>query len=383
VVSWLTAAVLRPTKTRLVHYSVVDVDLTGSGGVGGADSADPWVRSQSWVNLFVPQFGHVPVSLESGLDPRTLLASQGLRTAQGETGFVSQQQYALPAADPQRVAFPMRSTTRGFNAHYLSNTQLLAESTQVTWDPTLVEPIEESGRRTAGGRLVSGRLSGELTHDLPGKLEMVKLLWARGDGRAFIWDQIDFPNPNYDPKRPADAKNEPTVKTWHPGQRLDLNALPPSPRAILRLPPKGRLQGGESYGSGYLADLLKNSNPSALGGADPASRQRANPAQVRRLTEALSFYNILPPPKYRVSGTYGGGSPHFTRPLGRSLDISHLMGLRRLIVIGYLHGQQAKLPMDLRVSGGQVPRTDAKSWTVVRWVLPIVDAPTQSTQVQP
>jgi hypothetical protein len=102
--------------------------------------------------------------------------------------------------------------------------------------------------------------------------------------------------------------------------------------------------------------------------ADQPVRTRLSRDRWIPLVELLSFYNALPPPNFEWE--HRNDAIHFHRAVGRQFDITHLLHMRRLIIIGFM--ENSPLPAPLTVDGQQLP---SRGWTVVRWIHPLPPDP--------
>ena len=330
VVSWGAAYFLRPTQARIKHVSVVDFDAGGHRA-----------RVHSWLSVFVPRHGRAEVVIDPAAPdhPHDTLANVGMVSqalGADESGYTDSQRYILPAAAPSRAAFPVRATPRQLEVDYVGDLDSHPQGLSVDW-------LAPRGDVRAEGETLHGRL----THQLPGELRDVLVVFCPGDGNMpLVW--------------PLGA----TVR-WEPGQVLNLDKITRQPAMPLINEPRFRVddQGKRVKWGGFLGYLVDRG--AAFGGRN---RPRFNPAtayrpdQVTRVAEILTFYSTLPPPDYQTSGMLGGGR-NYTRALGRPFDITALLPLRRVIIMGHL--QRSPLPLPLTVDGEILP---SEGWTVVRWI---------------
>ena len=86
--------------------------------------------------------------------------------------------------------------------------------------------------------------------------------------------------------------------------------------------------------------------------------------------DMLSFFSLLPPPDFRDASysSVTGNVINYQRTLGRNLDLTPVLGKRRLIIIGHIEG--SSIPVPLTVDGRRLPQ---KGWTVFRWICPLED----------
>ncbi len=331
-VAWGGAALLRPARLTLSHFSVVDLD--GNGGPARVHSA---------LSVFVPRFGPAELAVPDetlavlGGEAHNTLAASGLTVTQAAVGFADTQEYAVDAASPHALpAAPMRATTKELRVRYLGPVDAGA----------LGLP---AGYRFDASPLTVGEDGwpvGRVTHHLPEALRNVLIVFCRGEGYG--------PNPR---------QLEPWVWTyadddgrWSPGETLELGGEPAGYEALVR----GLAAYGEErdYGrEGYLGRLLGQHKGAGPGDAAVA----VDESVVTRELVMLSFFDALPPPNFRKGGFPRGFA--LRRTLGQGLDLTPLLHGRRLIILGQL--PKSPLPAPFTVDGDTPP---GDGWTMVRWV---------------
>ncbi|MCC7204157.1 MAG: hypothetical protein IT441_03695 [Phycisphaeraceae bacterium] len=389
---WLMAA----HQTRIEHFSVVDV-WSPAGGISAGQPG--LLRVQSWFSFLVPRHGRAELALERdstalsdpGLAPR-LGGSLWGQDVWGVTGFdqgltafgplrggtrsvfVTAMPYALDAAapwvdatDPERgVAITVRSTARSVQSSCLLSWSG-KEQGGTTYDWKLLGlPVTMSR-----GRDEPWWPSGQLRHQLrgPGGSEKVVLrnvlvVYCPGDG-AMPWAA--------------------PVGDWASGEPLDLAVFEDSLRRYRLLePPQPRVgQQKMTPWRGYLGDLMRNpgmGRDQVTTGEDALAKLPED--QTVRMIERLSFYEYLPPPLWDRTEYYGPDQGWEALRTGvRGLDISELLPLRRLIVIGHL--PQSPLPLPMTLDGGEADELSGGGWTVVRWIVPISEPSDRGSDTQP
>jgi hypothetical protein len=326
LVAWAGATLLRPTDLRAGHFSVIDID--GRSGES---------RSRTISSIFVPSFQEARIavgdvdqddeaSAGSG-EPDGLLASPGL-PLDLPGAFLDPQTYVMAAAEPDDAELPFRSTSKTFSLSHLAS---LA--------PEPYRTIRGTVRADA-----DGWPTGTLTHDLPGTLENVRLVYCPGDGQVpWTWRYMV----------PGQSAGE-----WEPGQPLSLNGritAQPAERLVRR--PTDYFQPRRLNEEGFLGRLTSRIGPVGPGGVNVGGN-----ASSGRLTEQLlllSFFDMLPPPNTRPSML--SGSTRFSRAMLRDLDLTPLTHGRRLILIGHLPDSPMPLPVTV---DGNTP--EPQGWTMVR-----------------
>ncbi len=335
VATWGTALGSRPARSRISHFSVVDID-----------AASNQVHVQSWLSLFVPRHGRVDVAVDPSSPAFTTqtIASPGLQARDDATGFLDPTRYAMDSANPNRAEFPVRSTAKTFLVDYFGRTAGLVNSRSKAWDlPT--------GQVT----LVNGWPQGELKHNLPGTLRDVLVVYCPGmqpfeltPAEPVVW------------RYKGDA--------WPAGKVLKIDDRPPDRPVPLATEPRPRTGDpnidNANWWGGLLGEYMKAIKPGPDGAAEGSGDGSApRQAQMIQQIEMLSFYSSLPPPQY----TRNDPAPwNYQRTVGRGLDLTNMLPIKCIIVIGYL--QDSPLPAPVAVDGTSV---NATGWTAVRWVCPL------------
>ncbi len=347
-ITWGGAWVLQPRGTSLAHFSVLDIDAkTGL------------VRTQSWLSVFIPEFGRAHVTLAPGEESDTLhntLWSPGLLEQVQSTSFPDPQLYIMDAGSPNEVGagakldrtwpvgLPVRATAKQFNLHYLGAIGEGVQGITAPWVPP-------QGELRVQDRFPYGTLS----HNLPGELKNVLAVYV--------------PQVVPDPDESAEAARRRAVPfVWRIGAWAPMTPLqfqsPNEARItwdwLTQRPPNYQTQ--RSLNTEGFLGILMSGSPQTLADQDLLAVRLATDQKVKFI-EMLSFYDALPPPNVYQS-TWGSLGPTvYQRSLGRGLDLTpHTVGAK-LILIGHL--ESSPLPAPLLVDGEPVEST---GWTVVRWI---------------
>jgi len=354
-IAWLAALFARPAEARAAHYSVVDLDdKTGQ------------VRVLSWATVFVPEHGKVRLDVDAGGKAASANGPSGTITAigsledAGDSGFLDSQSYEVDAAAPSAMDVPFRGTAKRVQIDWRGPVESLAwpaapapaapATTAPATQPTQPAAVVRSNSHGIHGKIKrkADLLEGVLTHDLPGDLEEVRLIYPAADG------------------------GEPWVSAvprWRPGQPLDLravtSALSDTGRAARQRLAIRAANSDENW-TGYLGDLLRYAPGTTL---DPATGRRLDiaPTSLVQAAQLLTFFDNLPPPRSISSKTTSVFNTEKERGIsrgpGRALEMSQALRIGRVIVIG----QVADAPMlaPLHADGRALPN---KGWTFVRWV---------------
>lgn len=356
VMTWGGAILMRPQHTHIEHVTILDVDTTHG-----------WMRAHSWLSLFVPRQAKVklaipppgespdepsktplhesPGSAEVIQESTQTLATAGVDADTNESGFIDSQPYTLQAASPDQAQLPIRATAKQVEIQYMIK----------TGSSSRYAAGSHWGLTTTGIQVVNARIVGTLRHHLPGPVKNLLLVYCPGDGQTpLVWrrgqpwpaDQIlDLRK-----ELPATYRLTPLVRRF----RYDYDPI--KSRYIRKWKDEGHL--------GFLMGGKKANQPQSPH-AQPAQGLPLATDQLVHAIEMLSFYSLLPPPDFRMMEFYPRVA-NYDRALARSLDLSPLTAMRRLILIG--HVEEAPIPVPLTVDGQTSP---SDGWTVVRWICPI------------
>jgi len=331
MVAWGGAWFMKPGRTAVAHFTVLDVD--GASGL---------VRGRSWLSLVVPKHGKVGVAIGSNEDIKrgNTLSSPGLDPSGDEAAFLDQQSYTVDATAPDRAEVPIRATAKQFELDYwgrldeLTNASVRAE-------------------QLPGGRLhlQDGWPVGTVVHQFEGSLENVLIVYCPGNGQvARVWRLRD---------------------PWPPGVPLQLERPKSVEMLVDPATPRYNFKGQRLWKKeGYLGQLISFKTGQSWGADDDKATTVAD-NEIVQAVEMLSFYDLLPPPDYMRGIEVLKRATNYDRALGRSLDISALTVLKCVIVIGHL--EQGPLPIPFMVDDKVV---DSEGWTVVRWIGGFEDEPT-------
>jgi hypothetical protein len=334
-IAWIGALFTRPATSRLAHYSVVDLDARTSQA-----------RVVSWATVFVPTHGKVRLDVEAG-DQAAPNGASGILSAIGsldprnksETGFLDSQIYEVDASLPSSLSVPFRGTAKRVQLDWRGPVDSLA------W-PAGQQATAPATAPSATGRGIVGTITrkgeslrGHLTHDLPGTLEDVRVIYPAAYGEPWV------------------AR----LNVWRAGEVMDLGVVTHASNAPQRLAIE--VKQGESW-AGYLGDLMKYAAGTTVDPNTGAKVEVAASTLVQN-AELLSFFDNLPPPRSIASEPIKSLDPEkgFVRGPGRVMDMSQALGLKRVIILGHIVG--APMPAPLHADGKSLP---GGGWTLVRWV---------------
>lgn len=333
-VAWGGAALLRPAKTSATHFSVLTID--GNRNL---------VHTQSWVSLFVPSFDAIEVAVPSdpdgvlSQDLHHTLSSPGLSLNSEDPGYPDTQTYTFDAAQPDRVTFPIRATTKPFVADFLGQITGKRDGLSKPWTLPVASVSMGAGDLPVG----------TVTHRFDQQLTDVLIIYCPG-GAGLINDESWKPIV-------WEYRNASDQKIWSPNEPLTLPTRADTGQRLWLTPRTG---GREFKNEGFLGNAINGRGSRESGSSD---------ADVVKDLTLLTFFDAMPPPRYQREGQTGLGYGNeaqfwtYARPLLREVDLTDLTSGRRLIILGHL--RSGPIPMPLTVDGEDVP-TDG--WTVVRWV---------------
>ena len=340
--AWAGATVLRPKKVSYTHLTLLEM-------VEG----EPLVRARTWSSVMLPAYGEATVSVR---DPE---AGSGVRAGSDNLlapweppgnlvgwskGFPDNSGYRIEARSPDTLTVPTRATIKQFRADLAGPSSW--GRIVLSRDPGVLDRpvIEREGLR----------LSGSITHDLPGALTDVLVFISPGQARVLppgtslaggaISGVLVLA-----PQFSGDG--------WVPGQVLDLGAV-----------------SAAGVGQGRMPDYFRSA---VRDGIDTGSLTGAatGAGLTSRLT-AVRFLSQFAPPNFRDD------RDTVANRLGRRLD-THGWDLGRwltapcVIVTGFLEvpardASDSGAPFPLFVDGRAAP---GSGLTMVTWIYPLEDEP--------
>lgn len=327
-VAFGAATWFRPTRLEATHLTVLD-------HVYGQRVQ----RSRTWMSLMLPRDGSVAVvapdsegAIQAGSTRRELggVLSPWDPVGSNKTGgFLDAREYIVDARDPTRMDFPSRSTVK------------LA---QLDWAGAprwkMPRPFHEEGIRADGTKLL-----GALVHELPGPLKDVTLAFVQGqrpvgaDVRARLVSGVQFWK---------------ITTEWAPGTPLNLTEITAQAAST-------------NSGELWLANLVPLSQS---GFGLPAADLRFFKTLPEAMT-AATFYTQFGIPE-DVKNTNGMAAGIVRREATHGMDLGRWFTHPCLIVVGFLSSESVDAPVGVFVDSKPVP---SRGTTMVRWVLPLPDAP--------
>ncbi|MEE9131589.1 MAG: hypothetical protein V3T84_16360 [Phycisphaerales bacterium] len=350
-VAWAGVGLLREHSIELKHVTVLDYVARP------ADDQRPdelhLQRATGWFSLYVPSYGTARVSIDSDPAQRDLLLT-----------------WSAPEQDPQRFpnVAPYRVDVAKTPADYRIPARASVSQMYASWlgalDPQWggmirVDPNDPLRvQRDARGER-DERLVGSLSHDLPGNLENVLIVWVTNNRLA----------------RRRWAKDSDTELAWVPalqsGKALNIGHMwaigPWGPQTPLSFSTAKMKPSGQTGFERNTLERYIRTYAGKSGIGVPGSQTPLRDDAVRRHFEMLSFFHQITPPRYHRQG---GRDPQknlvLTRLLGRELDLSAWLTRPCLIVVGWLPDSQCPIP--LRVDGDP---PNSSGLTIVRWIYPL------------
>ncbi|MCH8152111.1 MAG: hypothetical protein IH830_07035 [Planctomycetes bacterium] len=353
-IAWGGVRIFRQHGTELRHVTFLD---HVARPLSDSSFDEPqFQRATCWSSLYSPGYGDVRISIDSEPQQRDLLLSWAAPEKVAER-FPNVDRYRVDVGKaPADYDIPVRATATQLYAQWLG-------ALDPDWggmlrvdpaDPIRVEPDPATG---------DIRLAGSITHDLPGPLTDVRVIWV-GNERA---DWLSYAR-NGDAELPwTDPPRDRGRDMLNAGHMWALSARDPwysgTPLSLTSFVPSNQTTLVSNIYKRYIRDYEKDTFiGSGLGG----SPSGMNPPRQKLFIEMLSIFHQLTPPKYHRGGNKDPKTAVLSRKLGRELDLSAWFTRPCLIIIGYL--EDSACPIPLRVDG-KAPNSDGL--TVVRWIYPL------------
>lgn len=340
LIAWGGAYMIRPQTTRIEHFSLVRVDAQGHH-----------YHVRSHLSLFDARHSRMDLALgatdeeddETAVTQQgyyNLVSSPGDNPRRPQLSHLNPQPYVVSASKPSEVRVPMRATAKSFEVDFFERASPNAINQKSLFTSQWIMPQGEVKLAENGWFDTS-----QLIHGLPVALRDVWWVYRRHDGRVFAWEAGDW-EPNAPHKLPAGAPRVSTIELVQKKTRVDRNGN------VL------------TTWDGVLPKWMG----SAAGRADDdiQTGTKVRQVQVSRLdvvrkSQVLSFFGNMPPPKFTGSGFQG--PRNYLRSLGRTMDLTPMLSMPRLIMIGHI--ENSEIPLPLTVDGD---RPVSKGWTVVQWI---------------
>lgn len=357
-IAWSGASVLRPRKVDAEHVALVEQ-------VHGQNLQ----RTRMWASVLIPRYGEAVIAVEDAPDPAAPAAAtptvstsrsthlltpwEGFDANQNGASFPDNRGYRIEAVSPDRALIPVRQTVKQVQVDWAGPPNLglprPVGSVGDTAPPTitLVAPFSE--------RPGDLRLAGRLTHDLPGPLRDVLILWISG--------QRDVAG---DPRGALLARGGgvrlDASTPWLPQQVIDLASI-----TQLDRDGKPSSQGAISLDN-QMNSLINLGRPVGLGIGNTLPRGSLED----RLIAAMLMDNARPP---NPDTTGIRSDANSVRVATHGWDAGRWFTQPCVIVIGVLDTTDAPAgptPAPLTVAGRPV---ESRGRTIVRWVYPLPPSP--------
>jgi hypothetical protein len=342
-IAWTGATSLRQTSADGLHYTLLD-HVYGQ----------PVQRARSWMNLYLPRYGDVRVSVgeRTAADARlhqALAAWDPPRASGGAGSFPDARGYEVDARNPDTIVFPARSTVKPVQIDWAGSPRwkmplpILPEGEP----PALGKEIWLSEPPATGPRGFA--LTGMLKHDLPGPLEDVLVVVVKR--QAVIQKRQAS-------MLPAEAQAYSLPAPWKPGEVLDLASVtaPPARSATGAAAPGGP----EVFSAERFLEMLTPTS----GGAYQQVRGGQNLPSADRVARAVALLNLLEPYDPRTGGS--SAVVVARRDASHGYDLSRWITQPCVIIVGTI--DKAVCPVPVAVDGREVP---TRGKTVLRWVYPL------------
>ncbi|MCA9290612.1 MAG: hypothetical protein KDA25_05760, partial [Phycisphaerales bacterium] len=351
-ITWGSVGLLRQRYTEIGHVTFLD-HIAQPPGRERLDEPQ-YQRIMSWFSAFLPSYGATPIALDGPADERSNQVLHAFNPPRRLIDrFPNSDRYRVDIArTPASFDVPSRATAKMFEAEWLG-------AVDTAWGGMIrVDPADPLHIVNDGTSV--GRLTGTLTHDLPGTLTNIQVFYVSANrtpprryqrsGEAILpylptSDQGELPNVG----RMWSLANE--YATWTPGIALDLGSVLGRPTAQNDL----RLGIDKRYVDTYR------------GRAADGSLDQLTRAAARDYLEMLSIYQMLTPPAYFQTQNQTLSPVRFSRDTARRLDLSTWFSTPCVIVIAYLENSASPLPV---LIDGRPPVRN-EGLTIVRWIYPL------------
>lgn len=347
-VAWGTVSVLRIKEPQINHFTVLDhIARSGTDSRPGDPQQQ---RAVSWFELYVPGYASPRVTLDSESEQRNVLLPW-IPPNDSLQRFPNVDRYAIDVgAEPNSYSIPARSTSTPMYAHWVGGID-------PDWGGLVRSHPEDPVRAVIDGGGTERSLTGAITHDLPGTLRDVVIIWNRnlrlpplryhrsGD------DELGWV-PSLTSGQMLNAGFMWRMGSWERGAVIDMSAQDYTAQA-------------------NLARAINDRYVETMRGIGGTTTRPVTADTRRRYLEMLSFFHQLTPPAY-VKGhpdeEESTDRVTFNRHIARELDLSEWFNRPCIIVIGYL--DNSELPMSIRVNDSDRPVASTGT-TMVRWIYPL------------
>jgi len=369
--AWLMFAAVAIAFTAVAYVSVQAIRMSGNldepqvrhisyldhiarPGMDDRPEDPQLQRAVSWLSLYTPGYGQTPVRIDSMAGQRDILSSWTPPQPVIMQPFPNVDRYQVDVrSSPASHAIPSRSTATQMYANWMGG---LERTFGMMVRPRIENPIEVIIRQEHNRRREHG-LRGVLTHDLPGMLRDVTIIWVtndRNDRRYAVEDDSERRwVRQLDSGRVLNRAYMERATPWAPGDPLDLSILEFRP---------GETELGENIKRRYVDEY----RVTGLRGPGPIRE-----ANRRHFLEMLSFFHQITPPQYLKSRRTADEPTDeivFQRVMAREVDLSTWFTRPCLIIIGYL--ENSDLPVPLRVNDADSTPM-GEGMTLVRWIHPL------------
>ena len=339
--AWIGSSVTRPTKVRASHLTFLD-------HVHGQSTQ----RTTTWASILLPDYGEATIRLdEPGVNEewhQAIAVWADSQEMSAQIPFPDARDYVYDLRTSQQITVPTRGTIKQFRFDWLGGKRW---STPIAvgagWEPRITP---------------TGGIQGKLTHELPGPLEDVIVVFQPGQ-------TSDADSASGDNTRVIAHALRWAIKDWAPGAELDLaemaKAAPGKRGTELMGPWQSEVVGvfGRNFG--------------------PTEATIYNESKAEADYRRLSLYSMLDPPNYTEDKAGMNAHPPISRMEGQHLDMGRWFTQPALIIIGTVRhvsldvdAEGAPTPTPIMIRDGSRYRpVPAEGRTVVRWVYPLVGTP--------
>ncbi len=343
-IAWGGAWLLKPRETAARHLTIYQE-------VFGQDR----VHARAWLNVMLPWYGTATVAvggvegkLETGrrrwahnmIAPWDTIneANGGLRA------FPDTREYAIDSAIPASLSFPSRSTVKLLQADWLG-----ARAWRTFY------PVNEAGDPGSGLSISpDGKLVGRLSHEFPGSLHNVVVVFVPGQRAITAKPGIKEGSRELNNTAMAFHFFNGTVpaENWEPGQVFDLRP----PFAVTRTL------------TNSLDEMLRLVTKRDQYSGGPTGDAGSGGQNVDRM-KALAFLPQLPGPD-SDSGQSASGMIVAQRAAMHGMDVARWCTQPCVIILAELSMKPSPVPFFVE---GEALRTEGSTW--IQWVYPLPDMP--------
>ncbi len=329
-IAWAGATWIKPKNVRAYHFTILDHVY-----------AQPVQRMRTWAGILLPGYGETTLRVgERDADTTWRQPVTTWSAPPGDAGaqsFPDARAYAVDVQRPETITLPMRATIKETQIDFLGGPR---------WKGLRPTAQGQEPKLLRRGKVTE--LTGTLTHEYPGALSEVWFIAVTGQMGEIAW-QEQWEKKNFSPVL-AKVHGWKVTGTWEPGTE----------RSITQ----------ELTDTNVFDARLRDLVPTSGIGSAVLSSGGPDVAQAPNDYLRLSLLNMLAPPLYEESRTFGSAKQAVKRRATHGFDLSRWFTQPCVIVLGIV--DDAPMPTPLYVLDGDTERPVASEGrTLVRWVYPL------------